>query len=384
MTDWLVIYEKPQIMSSDNWHTPAMSKPTTASPALLLPGLTAMALLKGVSRSFYLSIRLLPSALRAPIAVAYLLARATDTLADTSALPVADRADMLDNLARAIQKGTAADVEKESHVWRTLSARFAALAHDPAEQALLKALPECLATFRSMATADQLDIRQVLHHITQGQAQDLARFGASSAVQALANAQEVDAYTYSVAGCVGEFWTTLCFRHVPDFAQLPQAQMAALGRRFGMGLQRLNIIRDLQADLAAGRCYLPKDALAACGLAPRELTAPPPSFASFYQAWLDETQALLDDGMTYALAIQSRRTRAASALPALVGARTLALLRVAGPVAQTPPVKMPRAEMRTLLLRLACTLAGRQALMAHYRQLSAFKPPSAAMGQSPQ
>ena len=36
-------------------------------------------LLQGVSRSFHLSIRLLPQALQAPIAVGYLLARATDT-----------------------------------------------------------------------------------------------------------------------------------------------------------------------------------------------------------------------------------------------------------------------------------------------------------------
>lgn len=371
-------------MSSDNWHPSFMSTPTTDSSSLLLSGSSAMALLKGVSRSFYLSIRVLPGALRAPIAVAYLLARATDTLADTPTLPVAERGEMLDTLARAIQQSTAADVGKESGDWRAMSARFAALDHEPAEQALLQALPHCLATFRSMAAADQQDIRRVLHHITQGQAKDLARFGGTGAVRSLANAQEVDAYTYSVAGCVGEFWTTLCFRHVPDFAQLPLAQMTALGRRFGMGLQRLNIIRDLQADLAAGRCYLPQDALDACGLAPQELTDPSPAFAPFYRAWLDETQALLDDGMAYALAINGRRTRAASALPALVGTRTLALLRSAGPVAQVPPVKMPRVEMRNLLLRLAYTLAGRRALEGHYRQLSAFMPPLAAMGQSPQ
>ena len=48
-----------------------------------------LALLRGVSRSFYLSIRLLPAPLRRPIAVAYLLARAADTLADTAELPAA-------------------------------------------------------------------------------------------------------------------------------------------------------------------------------------------------------------------------------------------------------------------------------------------------------
>src|SRR5438045_9068521 len=41
-------------------------------------------LLKSVSRSFYLSIRILPRDLQAPIGLAYLLARASDTIADTA------------------------------------------------------------------------------------------------------------------------------------------------------------------------------------------------------------------------------------------------------------------------------------------------------------
>src|SRR5438034_5140168 len=41
------------------------------------------AILKSVSRSFYLSLAVLPSAVRPAIALAYLLARAADTIADT-------------------------------------------------------------------------------------------------------------------------------------------------------------------------------------------------------------------------------------------------------------------------------------------------------------
>ena len=40
-------------------------------------------LLKEVSRSFYLTMRVLPSAIRPQIGLAYLLARTTDTIADT-------------------------------------------------------------------------------------------------------------------------------------------------------------------------------------------------------------------------------------------------------------------------------------------------------------
>ena len=43
--------------------------------------------LRSVSRSFYLSLAILPRSLREPIGLAYLLARAADTVADTRALP---------------------------------------------------------------------------------------------------------------------------------------------------------------------------------------------------------------------------------------------------------------------------------------------------------
>src|SRR5207248_5120127 len=59
-------------------------------------------LLKPVSRSFYISIRLLPRALREPVALAYLLARTSDTIADSSAIEVEKRIELLDRFARAI------------------------------------------------------------------------------------------------------------------------------------------------------------------------------------------------------------------------------------------------------------------------------------------
>ena len=47
--------------------------------------------LRGVSRAFYLTLRVLPQDLRAPIGLAYLLARAADTISDTTLLPPSAR-----------------------------------------------------------------------------------------------------------------------------------------------------------------------------------------------------------------------------------------------------------------------------------------------------
>src|SRR6266850_7789420 len=60
-------------------------------------------ILSRVSRSFYLSIRLLPKKLRDPVSLGYLLARASDTIADTAEAPVELRTEKLRVLARGIQ-----------------------------------------------------------------------------------------------------------------------------------------------------------------------------------------------------------------------------------------------------------------------------------------
>ncbi len=329
------------------------------------PALGQLALLRGVSRSFYLSIRLLPAPLREPVGVAYLLARATDTVADTAELPAPDRASALTTLAAAIDGDLAARAALAGPM-----AAFAARQHDADERALILALPQCLAWLDVLDAADRADVRTVLRHITRGQTLDVQRFGAGGPVHALANAAELEEYTWLVAGCVGEFWTDLCVRHLPDFATLPAQDMRALGRAYGSGLQLINILRDAGADLSAGRCYLPADALTAVGLAPRDIVAQPERLMFIYTHWLGEAGLRLEQGMRYCGALRHRRLRAASALPALLGARTLALLRQAGPQALATRVKVPRAEVRQILLGVALTLAANGPLQARFRRLA--------------
>jgi len=58
--------------------------------------------LRQVSRSFYLTMRVLPRSVRPPIGLAYLLARTTDTIADTDVLPDQRRLDALHQLQQRI------------------------------------------------------------------------------------------------------------------------------------------------------------------------------------------------------------------------------------------------------------------------------------------
>src|SRR2546430_6070323 len=92
-------------------------------------------LLRQVSRSFYLTLRVLPAAIRPQISLAYLLARTTDTIADTQLVPPAERLQALQALRERILGNSSAPpdlVELASHQ------------NSPAEWSLLQRVEESL------------------------------------------------------------------------------------------------------------------------------------------------------------------------------------------------------------------------------------------------
>ncbi len=315
-------------------------------------------ILRSVSRSFYLSIRVLPAQLREPIALAYLLARTTDTVADTAQISPTVRMETLQLLSDGIQGTASRDVVTE------LGASFVSLQKNERERKLLESLPDYLAELERMEHADRSDIRNTLEKITRGQMLDLQRFGDSHEIRALNTAADLDEYTYLVAGCVGEFWTRLCFRHVRQFASRTEDEMLVLGKRYGMGLQLINVLRDAGSDLRAGRCYFPEHELNAEHLIPSQILSEPERFQPVYRTWLEKAKADLVSGLEYSRAIENRRVRAATVLPALIGARTLTLLDAAGPEALERMVKVPRREVRTMILSLGLTLGSRRRIDA--------------------
>jgi farnesyl-diphosphate farnesyltransferase len=310
-------------------------------------------ILRSVSRSFYISVRLLPSRLREPVALAYLLARATDTVADTTKISPVLRAERLNSLSDAIQGKSPPNAVVD------LAAALGPLQSDPAERTLIQTIPRCLEWLENIDPVDRNEIRAVLQKITRGQALDLQSFANPSEISALPRAQDLDEYTYLVAGCVGEFWTRLCFRHVRRFSKVSEIQMAELGKRYGMGLQLINILRDASADLHNGRCYFPAEELAAIRMSPTEILREPDRFQPIYRKWREKADEGVKAGMEYVRAIRNRRVRAATALPALIGARTLGLLREAGATALHRKIKVPRNEVRSMISSIVFTLAAR-------------------------
>ena len=327
-------------------------------------------LLKATARSFYLTLRVLPAAVRPQIGLAYLLARTTDTIADTELVPLEQRLDALKRLRERILGSSTVPLNL---------GELARLQGSSAEGTLLEKVKDSLTLLQTLSSADLKLVREVLATITSGQELDLRRFAPLAftlqraedrlklglqPIIALETAAELDNYTYRVAGCVGEFWTKMCRAHLFPKLRLDDAQLLADGVRFGKGLQLVNILRDLPADLKKGRCYLPSDKLEKAGLIPAVLLSPvnEVKFRPLFHEYLDRAESHLAAGWAYTntLPFGQFRVRLACAWPILIGMKTIERLRSGNVLDLQQGVKISRAEVRGILLRstLAYPLPG--------------------------
>jgi farnesyl-diphosphate farnesyltransferase len=306
--------------------------------------------LERVSRTFHLSLRVLPRSLRDPIGLAYLLARAADTVADTRLIARAERLRHLDTLRQAYA-GARVDVS-------AIGAACAAYQADDAERTLLERIGEGVARLDALASGDRARVRDVLETLTSGMVFDLTRFPGEDAehLAALDTVEELDRYTYLVAGCVGRFWTELHVAHRPRLANWDVQGMSEAGIRFGKALQLTNVLRDVPRDLRHGRSYLPAKELAALGLAPRDLLSPAGAARArpLVVTLVRLAVAHYDVAWRYTAAIPRRevRMRLACAWPLLIGLGTLGTLSThPSPLTADPPVKLDRAAVRGILAR---------------------------------
>ena len=272
--------------------------------------------------------RLLPKAMREPVSLAYLLARASDTLADTEGLGADLRHEMLLGFGEILHGADRA-------AWLVkLSDEVIPCQHHQGEKSLLKMMGEVFTWFHDFKDAQgHAAILKVMDHILHGQMLDIERFELGQNTRLTQDA-ELEEYCFLVAGCVGEFWTELGYISLPGFSSIEAERLKSMGINSGKGLQLINILRDLPSDLKQGRCYLP-------GVDPSDRDA----IMAEAARWRARARAYLSDGHAYAKSLKSKRTRAATALPGLIGESTLDLLDHASWAELEEGVKVPRRDV---------------------------------------
>ena len=283
-------------------------------------------LLKSVSRSFYITMRVLPAGMRDPIGLAYLLARAADTIADTSLIAPGQRMELLLSLRNQVN-----GAPDEAALTR-MAAEVGSQQADSDEKVLLESLGAALTVLSQMSESDREAVRDIVSTLTKGMEFDLHTFPdeSSGRIVALREFSELDQYTYMVAGCVGEFWTKMTYAHVPGAFRGNPEVVLSRGIRFGKALQMTNILRDCGKDLRIGRCYLPSTMLDQFGLSPQDLLLPQTSLAArpLLFELVGKTLDHFREAVEYTLSLPAFavRLRLACLWPVLIGLETLLLL----------------------------------------------------------
>lgn len=307
------------------------------------------ALLEGTSRSFYLSLKVLPKNIRRHIGLTYLLARLADTIADSK---VGENKILLQSLKE--YNARIQDSNKELPDFTKL----ASIQENKSESELLSdaIIPvNYLEKTDKFTDSDRQKIRRCLDIIIGGQSLDLERFTDASGNQiiSLDNEEELDDYTYRVAGSVGELWTHMSLDHLFEMDSEMQEILFIKALNFGKSLQLINILRDLPEDLLMGRCYLPKETLEKYDLKPEDLkdSKNMEAFKPLFDIYLDRAISYLNDAIEYIemLPKNQYRLRLSCMLPVLIGQRTLILLRKENILDSKNRIKVMRPEIRRIM-----------------------------------
>jgi phytoene/squalene synthetase/2-polyprenyl-6-methoxyphenol hydroxylase-like FAD-dependent oxidoreductase len=324
-----------------------------------------------VSRSFSKPIALLPEHLEVAVTVAYLLCRVADSIEDHVAVPHSARAPLM---ARFL------DVLYAREDPATFAAAFSreigasAVANDP-ELVLTTNLAVVMRVLDGQSDATRTTLIRWVAEMARGMALYVFRPPAADGVIALETVSDLERYCYFVAGTVGHLLTDLFLDELGDDATPELAlSLRVHAESFGMGLQLVNILKDLTDDQARRWSYIPRTVCAARGLRVSDL-GKPGNIATTHDALaplFDLARTKLDDGMRYTLAIPPRHAgiRRFCLLPLWMAARTLVLARGNDAMFSVGnPVKIPRDEVAALSLACIAHSGDDEALRAQYAAL---------------
>jgi len=204
-------------------------------------------ILPGVSRTFALTIPVLPEQLAEVVTNAYLLCRLADTIEDDVGL---------DNVQKSVfHKRFIAVVSGEEPA-------------EPFAEELLPLLSERVLPDERELVKNTAKVIRVTHGFSQEERAALTRcvsimcsgmpeFQRNKSLSGLEDLEEMASYCYFVAGVVGEMCTELFCLHCPELNK-DREQLMKLAVSFGQGLQMTNILKDIWDDRQSDTCWLPR------------------------------------------------------------------------------------------------------------------------------
>ncbi|MDX1811064.1 MAG: squalene/phytoene synthase family protein, partial [Gammaproteobacteria bacterium] len=301
---------------------------------------------------------------RGPIAIAYLLARAADSVADSAPQKNASKLSWLQSFQKLLTRFETTAIQQ-------LQQQGLQLIENEQEIRLLQMLARVFEEYFKLSEQERALVKQVVTTLSNGMLMDLEVFSDTSQITALGNAADLDQYTYLVAGCVGEFWTRVLDLHYGEQLQWPAAKQIEQGVRYGKALQMTNILRDVWKDAALGRCYLPQSDLAQNDLNTKNylLAENTCALQQIIEKNLQNCLAHFEAAQAYYEAIPKRfvRLRIAALWPYIIGVKTLVLVK--NNYSANHNVKIKRKAVYRLMLITPVLLLSNKLTQAYARQI---------------
>ena len=256
-------------------------------------------ILRGVSRTFALTIPALPAPLCDVVGNAYLLCRIADTIEDEPSLSVAQKQVFSERFVKVVAGMETAE-------------RFAGELHPLLSHAMSCHEHDLIANTASVVRVThgfRAAQRAALEHCVRVMSRGMAEFQRNATVDGLADLPQLDRYCYYVAGVVGEMLTELFCDYSPEIGERRDA-LLRLSVSFGQGLQMTNILKDVWDDRRRGACWLPQDVFRAAGVDLRSLSTDriEPEFVEGLLHLVAITRRHLANALQFTLLIPGRET----------------------------------------------------------------------------
>lgn len=113
-----------------------------------------------------------------------------------------------------------------------------------------------LRSFEQLPPAQKQAIRPSVLAMSAGM-REYSRRAAAEGRLRLRDVADLERYCYFVAGTVGELLTALFAQTVPVLAEAQRRAIRERAVAFGLGLQLVNIVKDVAGDWLRGDCFLP-------------------------------------------------------------------------------------------------------------------------------
>lgn len=204
-------------------------------------------LLVKTSRTFGISIPILPEPWRRQVTIAYLLFRIADTFEDADKWGAATKLEAL----RRFHGMLTEPAPKMPSEW---------LANPPCDHAgyieLLAETPFVLDAMAALEPEPRAHIIRETRRTIEGMSEYVSRTDEHGTLR-LTDMEDLRHYCYYVAGIVGEMLTEL-FLIGQKISARQRKAILGQARLFGEGLQLVNILKDSASDARVGRYYLPE------------------------------------------------------------------------------------------------------------------------------